>query len=43
MGERLAHDMADYIDQKKRIYRNAGMEWNLVALDDIETPRGGAK
>ncbi|MEJ2019413.1 MAG: cupin domain-containing protein [Maritimibacter sp.] len=43
VGERLAHDMADYTDQKKRIYRNAGMEWNLVAHDDIETPSGGEK
>ncbi len=43
VGERLAHDVGDYTDLKKRIYRNAGLPWNLVSLDDIDTPSGGAK
>jgi uncharacterized cupin superfamily protein len=43
VGERLTHDVADYPDQKKRIYRNAGMKWNLVDLDDIAEPEAGAK
>lgn len=43
VGERLPHDMGDYPHKKKRIYRNAGMKWNLVDYDDIEEPKGGAK
>lgn len=30
IGQRLAHDVADYPRQDKRIYRNAGMAWDLV-------------
>ncbi|RYH07458.1 cupin domain-containing protein [Tropicimonas sp. IMCC6043] len=36
VGERLAHDVGDYPRQGKRIFRNAGMAWNLVDLDAIE-------
>ena len=36
VGQRLAHDVGDYTRQKKRIYRNAGLEWNLVDHDVIE-------
>lgn len=43
VGERLAHDVADYPDLKKRIYRNAGLPWNLVDHDAITEPTGGAK
>lgn len=43
VGERLAHDVGDYPDLGKRIYRNAGLPWNLVDLNDIETPVAGAK
>lgn len=43
VGERLDHDVADYTDLGKRIYRNAGLPWNLVDHGDIETPSGGAK
>ena len=43
VGERLAHDMADYPRLGKRIFRNAGMKWNLVDIDHIEEPTGGAK
>ncbi|MEZ5825801.1 MAG: cupin domain-containing protein [Geminicoccaceae bacterium] len=42
-GERLAHDVGDYPRLKKRIFRNAGMEWNLVDHEAIETPKAGAK
>ena len=35
MGQRLAHDVADYPRLQKRLYRNAG-EWNLVNHADIE-------
>lgn len=34
-GQRLAHDVADYPDAKKRLFRNAGMPWQLVDLTDI--------
>ncbi|GAA6200610.1 cupin domain-containing protein [Aquicoccus sp. SU-CL01552] len=40
VGERLAHDVGDYPRLGKRIYRNAGMPWDLVDLDAIENPGG---
>jgi uncharacterized cupin superfamily protein len=40
-GERAAHDVGDYPRQNKRIFRNAGMPWNLVDLSAIEEPGGG--
>lgn len=43
VGQRLDHDVGDYPDRNKRIYRNAGMAWNLVDLDAIDDPSGGAK
>ena len=35
MGQRLAQDVADYQNLKKRLYRNNG-EWNLVDHDAIQ-------
>jgi uncharacterized cupin superfamily protein len=43
VGQRLPHDMADYPSQQKRIYRNPGMPWNLVDLEDISEPAAGRK
>jgi uncharacterized cupin superfamily protein len=43
VGERLAHDVGDYPNKGKRIYRNAGMPWNLVDIESIDTPVAGAK
>ncbi len=43
VGERLPQDVADYPDKAKRIYRNAGMAWNLVDHDAIEEVVAGAK
>ena len=43
VGERLAHDVGDYPRKGKRIYRNAGMAWNLVDHVAIEEPTGGRK
>jgi uncharacterized cupin superfamily protein len=43
VGERLAHDVGDYPRLGKRIFRNAGMKWNLVDLAAIEEPVAGAK
>ncbi|UWR51367.1 cupin domain-containing protein [Phaeobacter inhibens] len=43
VGERLAHDVGDYPNQGKRIFRNAGLPWNLVDHDALEEPNAGAK
>ncbi|MDJ0750220.1 MAG: cupin domain-containing protein [Woeseiaceae bacterium] len=42
-GQRLDHDVADYPDKGKRIYRNKGLKWNLVDIGDIEEPKAGRK
>ena len=41
VGERLPHDVGDYPRQGKRIYRNEGMPWALVDLEDV-TELGGS-
>lgn len=38
MGQRLEHDVADYPNQEKRLYRNSG-EWNLVDLKYVSNPK----
>ena len=38
MGQRLEQDVADYPNQKKRLYRNSG-RWDLVNIDNITDPR----
>ncbi len=38
MGQRLEQDVADYPNQKKRLYRNSGM-WDPVEIDSIADPR----
>jgi hypothetical protein len=43
VGQRLPHDVGDYPLQRKRIYRNAGLPWNLVDHDAIGEPQAGAK
>ena len=43
VGQRLDHDVGDYPRLGKRIYRNKGLPWNLVDLDDIEEPVAGRK
>ncbi len=43
VGQRLAHDVADYTRKGKRIYRNEGLAWNLVDHDAIDEPVAGAK
>lgn len=43
VGQRLDHDVADYTLVQKRIYRNVGMDWNLVDHDAISKPVAGAK
>lgn len=43
VGERLAHDVGDYPDQGKRIYRNAGLPWDVVDHENIVNPQGAGK
>jgi len=43
VGQRLAHDVADYPDLNKRIFRNKELPWNLVNIDAIATPVAGEK
>ncbi|MEC3861387.1 cupin domain-containing protein [Mesobacterium sp. TK19101] len=43
VGQRLPHDVGDYPNRAKRIYRNVGMDWNLVDHDAIATPDAGRK
>ncbi len=43
VGQRLDHDVGDYPTLKKRIYRNKGMKWNLVDIDNIDEPVAGKK
>ncbi len=43
MGERLAHDVGDYPRKGQRIYRNAGLPWDLAPHEAIAHPQAGAK
>jgi uncharacterized cupin superfamily protein len=43
VGQRLEHDVGDYPNQKKRIYRNKGLKWNLVDIENISEPVAGKK
>ena len=43
VGQRLDQDVADYPNLKKRIFRNKGMQWNLVDFDSIAKPVAGKK
>ncbi|MCB2055161.1 MAG: cupin domain-containing protein [Geminicoccaceae bacterium] len=36
VGERLPHDVADYPRRKKRLFRHAGLAWNLVDREHVE-------
>lgn len=38
VGARKDHDVADYPNKNKRIYRNKGIDWELVDLGSIERP-----
>lgn len=40
IGQRLAHDVGDYPDKGKRIFRNESMPWQLADTDQIETLGG---
>lgn len=43
IGQRLDQDVADYTEQGKRIYRNAGLAWDLADHDALTHPQAGAK
>ena len=43
IGQRLAHDVADYPKLGKRLFRNPGLKWNLVDIHNIDEPIAGAK
>jgi len=43
VGQRLPHDVGEYPDKKKRLFRNEGMKWEMVDLDQIDHPQGGKK
>lgn len=43
VGQRLDHDVADYTKLNKRIYRQVGLPWNLVDIENIEMPVAGKK
>lgn len=43
VGERLAHDVGDYPNLGKRLYRNTGLPPNLVDHANIAEPTMGAK
>jgi uncharacterized cupin superfamily protein len=43
VGNRLDHDVADYPNLKKRIFRNEGLSWNLVDQEQISEPTAGKK
>ncbi|MDP4487377.1 cupin domain-containing protein [Pseudoalteromonas piscicida] len=38
VGQRLPHDVGDYTMQGKRIYRQKGLPWNVVDINDIMEP-----
>ncbi len=43
IGQRLDHDVGDYPNLKKRIYRQKNMSWDLVDIDNISEPAAGRK
>jgi len=38
MGQRLEQDVAEYPNQRKRLYRNSG-KWDLIDIDNVTDPR----
>lgn len=43
VGERLSHDVGDYPEQSKRIFRHEGLPWQVVHMDAIAYPKAGKK
>lgn len=42
VGQRLPHDVGDYPDKGKRIFRNQGLSWALADHDALEAPSASA-
>lgn len=42
-GERRGHEVADYPNQKKRLYVNEGRPWELVDTEHVSQPSAGKK
>lgn len=43
VGQRLDNDVGDYPRLNKRVYRQKGLPWNLVDLENVKEPRAGKK
>ncbi len=43
VGQRLDHDVGDYPEKNKRIYRNQGMDRNIVDKGDIDSQPTGRR
>ncbi|SFJ75826.1 cupin domain-containing protein [Jannaschia pohangensis] len=43
MGQRLPHDVTDYPRLGKRLFRNAGLPWDIVDHAALSHPNAGAK
>ena len=43
VGQRLDHDVGDYTNLNKRIYRNKGLQWDVVDLENVAHPEAGKK
>lgn len=43
VGARLSHDVADYPNIKKRLFRNGSEPWNLVDIPNVSYPQAGKK
>jgi uncharacterized cupin superfamily protein len=43
VGQRLDHDVGDYPNLGKRIYRQKNLPWNLVDIEEITQPSAGKK
>lgn len=43
VGERLDHDVADYPNLNKRLYRNLGQPYELVDISNVSNPSAGKK
>ncbi len=43
VGERRPHDVGDYPERSKRIFRHEGLPWQVVDMDAITYPKAGKK
>ena len=39
--DRLDHDVADYPNLNKRLYKNSGKPWELVDISSVSCPDAG--